>query len=175
MDVEWAAIAGDFPKANATAIKAMSNWEDLRYITDWYRLVLLYSYGGVWIDIDTVMLHDTRPIFDLPSMAYRCGFEILMNNAFLKIHRRPEAISQHILAAAIEKQVCIPLSSLHLRKLLSEAVDAKPNESMQSVDTSPHNMHILTTGSPARGYLVHPDGSNRFWTTHGRVQTHGVL
>ena len=99
---EWAAVAGDFPAANASTVAAMSSWDDLRYITDWFRLVLMYRYGGVWVDIDTVMLHDQRPVLRLPSTSYRAGYTILMNNAYIKVARRPDALSQIVLARALE-------------------------------------------------------------------------
>ena len=50
---EWAGVAADFPGVNASTVAAMSDWKDLRFVTDWMRLLLMYVHGGTWFDIDT--------------------------------------------------------------------------------------------------------------------------
>jgi len=32
--------------------------------TDYYRIALLYKYGGIWIDADIILMKDLQPIFD---------------------------------------------------------------------------------------------------------------
>lgn len=32
--------------------------------TDYYRIALLYKYGGIWIDADTIVMRDLKPIVD---------------------------------------------------------------------------------------------------------------
>jgi hypothetical protein len=100
---EWAAVAGDFPAANETALAALNGFSDVRYVSDWARQVLLYRHGGVWVDIDTVFLQDWRPLFAFVPFAYRAGFTILINNAVLRLGKRPNVITQEVMAAAIAK------------------------------------------------------------------------
>jgi hypothetical protein len=100
---EWAIIANDFVKSNPSTATAMSEWTDLRFTTDWYRLVLLYSYGGIWFDIDTIFLRDLRPMFNFSSFAYRAGHGLLLNNAVIKLAQR-EVLARHIIAVAIEQR-----------------------------------------------------------------------
>ena len=99
MEAEWAAVADDFPYANASTLAAMAAWEaiDLRFYTDWIRLLLMYRHGGIWVDIDTVFLRDHRPLFSLRSMGYRAGIGSLPNNAYLKIAQRPEPMAHFIM------------------------------------------------------------------------------
>ena len=101
---EWAAVAGDFPAANDTALAALNGFTDIRYTSDWARQVLLYRHGGVWVDIDTVFLQDFRPLFAFTPFAYRAGATILINNAVLRLGKRPNALTQEVMAAAIAKQ-----------------------------------------------------------------------
>lgn len=83
LELEWAAVAADFPRANASTARAMGSWEDLRFTSDWVRVLIMYSHGGTWFDLDTVFLADLRPLvtIDEPSFAYPAGWGPLINNA----------------------------------------------------------------------------------------------
>ena len=32
--------------------------------TDYYRYALLYKYGGIWLDFDTIVMQDLKPLYD---------------------------------------------------------------------------------------------------------------
>ena len=106
LEQEWSSVASDFPRANASSVAAVSSWEDLRFITDWARLLIMYVHGGTWFDIDTVFLHDARPLIAIqaPSFAYRAGWGILINNAVMRIARRPEPLARYILDEVLWRQ-----------------------------------------------------------------------
>jgi hypothetical protein len=38
--------------------------------TDYYRIALLYKYGGIWIDADIIVMRDLQPIFDKLDEGY---------------------------------------------------------------------------------------------------------
>ena len=110
LSIEWAGIAGDFPGVPATAVVQASTWKDLRFVSDFYRLVLMYSHGGVWFDIDTVFLRDLTPL--LASQAhfnltggwwYRAGGNRLGNNAAMRLAQRPNAMSHSLLAYVLQR------------------------------------------------------------------------
>jgi hypothetical protein len=113
---EWSAVAGEFPGVNATTVAAMSDWSDLRYISDWLRLLLMYRYGGLWFDIDTVFLRDLRVLDSVkaPSFAYPAGFSALINNAAMRLAQRPDAYARHIMAHVLERRDPRPDAIGHL-------------------------------------------------------------
>ena len=45
---EWARVVDDFPGVNSSVLAVLSGWEDLRYTTDWLRLLIMYAHGGTW-------------------------------------------------------------------------------------------------------------------------------
>ena len=102
-EAEFAKVAADFPRANASSLRGVNSISDIRFVTDWARMLLMYVYGGLWVDIDTVMLRDFRPLFALAPFAYRAGYTILFNNAVQRMGKRPHAVTRELLAAAIEK------------------------------------------------------------------------
>lgn len=100
---EWDSVKDDFPGHNATAVAAMTSFSDLRYISDWVRLVLMYKYGGFWVDIDTVLLADMRPLFSFQTMIYRAGQSILPNNAVFKLAQRPDELARVVIERVIQR------------------------------------------------------------------------
>jgi hypothetical protein len=98
---EWAPVAADFPAANETALAALNGFTDIRFTSDWARQLLMYRYGGLWVDIDTVFLQDVRPLFAFTPFAYRAGFNILINNALMRLGKAPNPVTHEIMAAAI--------------------------------------------------------------------------
>lgn len=103
MAAEWARIADDFPAANASTLAALNSFADIRFISDWARMVLMYAHGGIWADIDTVFLADFRPLFAYTPFAYRAGFGIDINNALMRLGKRPHAVTKDILTAALAR------------------------------------------------------------------------
>jgi hypothetical protein len=93
-DAEWSRVATDFPRANATALARLMSFEDVRYVSDWGRQLVMYAYGGTWVDIDTVFLQDFRPVLRYTPFAYRAGFGITINNAVMRLGRRPNAVTK---------------------------------------------------------------------------------
>ena len=58
--------------------------DSLYYLkSDLLRLLVLYKYGGIWIDMDIILLRDFKPLLDQEWM-YQWGSEI-MNLYFLRI------------------------------------------------------------------------------------------
>lgn len=94
---EWAKVAGDFPAHNQSAMDAMTSHADLRFHSDWARMVLMYVYGGTWVDLDTLFLRDFRPVLPFAPFMYRAGALILPNNAVFRLGKRPNAMSQRII------------------------------------------------------------------------------
>ena len=100
---EWAAVKGDFPEFlhNQSAVTAMTAMPDLRYHSDWARMVIMYAHGGTWIDLDTVFLRDMRMVFAFQPFMYRAGVILLPNNAVFRLGKRPNAMSQRIMDLAL--------------------------------------------------------------------------
>ena len=42
--------------------------------TDYIRLALLYKYGGIWIDSDTTVIKDMKPLWDKTKQYEFIGF-----------------------------------------------------------------------------------------------------
>lgn len=63
--------------------KLSENWERAA-ISDVLRFVLLFKYGGVWVDIDTVFLKDFTSLMDFDFM-YRWSRDTHANTAVMRI------------------------------------------------------------------------------------------
>lgn len=105
LDAEWAAVAADFPEANATTLARLTGRADLRYISDWARLLLMWRHGGMWFDVDTVFLQDMRPLemLQAPSWGYQPSWSVLMNNAAMRLARQPEPCAREIMRRVLER------------------------------------------------------------------------
>lgn len=56
--------------------------------SDLLRLLLLYKYGGVWIDTDTILLRDLRPIVEyFGEFGGRFAMNQKFNNAILSLRK----------------------------------------------------------------------------------------
>jgi len=74
VDALFESVRGDFPDVNSTAAAAMKDFADIRFRANWARILVLYIYGGVYVDLDTMFLHDYRPLLALPGpFTYRQG------------------------------------------------------------------------------------------------------
>ena len=100
---EWAAVKDDFPEFlhNQSAVTAMTAMPDLRYHSDWARMVIMYAHGGTWVDLDTVFLRDMRMVFPFQPFMYRAGIGIEPNNAVCRLGKRPNAMSRRIMHEAL--------------------------------------------------------------------------
>lgn len=62
--------------------------------SDLLRITLLYHFGGIWIDTDTLLLRNIRPFFEFTG---EFGGKFAMNTKFnnamasLRLHRLPHA------------------------------------------------------------------------------------
>ena len=116
---EWGNVASDFPSLNATSVAAVAEWEDLRFITDWWRMLVMYAYGGTWFDVDTVFLRDLRPVTAAAAQAgwsgwwYRAGESALSNNAAFTLAQRPDPISHALILAAVKERDPRPKAVSH--------------------------------------------------------------
>jgi Glycosyltransferase sugar-binding region containing DXD motif len=63
---------------------------DISYTTDAYRLILLYKYGGMWVDVDSLFVSDYDALFRMEFAGYRYG--AFMNGAVMRFQRGSEAI-----------------------------------------------------------------------------------
>lgn len=54
--------------------------------TDYVRIIVLYSYGGTWIDGDVIMLRDMRPLLHR-EFAYQWGSTQNVNTAIFNLHK----------------------------------------------------------------------------------------
>ena len=98
---EWAAVAGQFSPAHSARVAAMTNYSDVRLGANWARLLLLYVYGGVYLDIDVAFLRDMRPLFAVPAFAYREAAGNQLNNALLRIRAGPDPTSFAVLNSSM--------------------------------------------------------------------------
>ena len=104
LDAQWGLVAADFPDTNSTQLARMTSFTDIRYVSDFVRVVLMYAHGGMWLDVDTVFLRDLTPLHPLVAsngwggFFYRGGYDAHPNNAVLVVARRPNPISRSLLA-----------------------------------------------------------------------------
>lgn len=45
-------------------LKAVQKLTRIQHRTDYYRIYLLYHYGGVWLDADTIVIKNFKPLYD---------------------------------------------------------------------------------------------------------------
>ncbi|ODQ56284.1 hypothetical protein SAICODRAFT_22669 [Saitoella complicata NRRL Y-17804] len=93
-------------EATGTCLEQMSEWRDVKYreevkmpvesYSDLVRTLLLAKYGGVWVDSDTLLLHDLTPLIRTGANAPRLGLNKWNNN--LLVYGPPDAgIGQKVL------------------------------------------------------------------------------
>jgi len=75
VDALFESVRGDFPDVNSTAAARMKDFADIRFRANWARILVLYIYGGVYVDLDTMFLRDFRTLLHaLPgAFTYRQG------------------------------------------------------------------------------------------------------
>lgn len=98
---EWASVKEDFSAHNQTAVDAMTSMPDLRFHSDWARMIIMYNYGGTWFDLDTVYLRDLRMVTAFQPFLYRAGALILPNNAVFRLGKRPNELSRRIIDSVL--------------------------------------------------------------------------
>lgn len=71
---------------------------NMAYTTDAVRLILLYKYGGLWVDTDSMFVMDYDDLFhiEFPGYIYGAG----ANGAMMHFYKRGPAISHMINEAA---------------------------------------------------------------------------
>ncbi|BFZ64130.1 hypothetical protein YB2330_005269 [Saitoella coloradoensis] len=77
-------------EAKGTCLAQMPEWSDAKYreevkmpvesYSDLVRTLLLAKYGGVWVDSDTLLLHDLTPLIRTGPNAPRLGWNKWNNN-----------------------------------------------------------------------------------------------
>ncbi|CAG8645016.1 17235_t:CDS:2, partial [Cetraspora pellucida] len=61
--------------------------------SDLVRFVLLYRYGGMYVDADVLFLRDMRPVYHLDQeFAYRWSFWLNYNTAILRLNAKSETV-----------------------------------------------------------------------------------
>ena len=54
--------------------KDLDEYLNIPQKTDYIRLALLYKYGGIWIDSDTIVIKDMKPLWDKTKKYEFIGF-----------------------------------------------------------------------------------------------------
>lgn len=73
---------------------------DPAYTTDAVRLILLYKYGGLWVDVDSMFVLDYNDMFDIEFAGYTYVTVLSMNGAMMRFDRKGDAITAMINMAA---------------------------------------------------------------------------
>ena len=104
IDAEFASIREDFSDVSDADAAAMQNFSDVRFRANWARILILYKYGGIYVDLDTVFLRDYRPLFALPgAFSYRAGNLHIINIAVLRLMQRPEERTRRLIGEAARR------------------------------------------------------------------------
>ena len=85
---------------------------------DLLRHIVLYKYGGTYVDMDTMLLRDLRPLLDNPyfgsEFCYRWSANRpYANSAILRLGRQ-STVAQALLASCAERGSCDPRAVLRL-------------------------------------------------------------
>ena len=99
-------LAQPWPSAAAAA----GDLDSTRFLIDWLRILLLYSYGGLYIDLDNVFLRDFRQLFEdeLTPFAPRAGVGSSIDNSVLKLAQRPDALTARLLTSTLSAHDASP-------------------------------------------------------------------
>ena len=109
---EWAQARQHYTATDPGADEAAAALSSLAGppgLTDWAKLLLLSTYGGMYIDVDTILLRDWRPLFSVPHLSYRAGFNIFMAGSVLRLAAAPDALTLRIVSAVLAGQDPSPL------------------------------------------------------------------
>jgi hypothetical protein len=84
--------------------RLLSVRDELRYLeSDLFRLITLYKYGGVYVDMDIVLLRDFSPLLDT-EFVYQWGNSLSMvNNAVMYCEKNSEFILELLSKLIITK------------------------------------------------------------------------
>ena len=113
-EAEWAGVAPDFPGSNTSTLAHLAGGsvgvakaeDEMASAAEWARLLLLYAYGGVYVDYDTLFLRDWRPVVDPPTheaFGLRFGFNIYLSGSVLAMRPRPSEQTRGIIAAVLKE------------------------------------------------------------------------
>lgn len=98
----------EFLEMNWTAVKKGPRWK-----ANMFRVLVLHRYGGMWVDTDSVLLRDLRPMFEFAGeMASKLTMSLYYNNNVLGLRKGStiaKAMVDDIVAtplAATSKQYC---------------------------------------------------------------------
>ena len=101
LDAMFESVRADFPPVPKNVTDALQGFTDIRYVADWARLLIMYVHGGLYFDIDTVLLRDLRPLYGMhpeSMLTYREAPGPYMNNAFLRLPQRPAVSGWEVVA-----------------------------------------------------------------------------
>ena len=118
INAEFLAVQDDFPDINASSVAAMLDPTDVRFRANWARLLVLYAYGGVYVDLDTMFLRDYRPLLAAaPAFTYKAGDTVVMNIAVLRMQQRPNRATRDLVAAAVNLHAVSQADLSHIMRL----------------------------------------------------------
>lgn len=86
-------------------LKKKINNKKIVSFSDLVRFIILYIYGGIYIDADTIILRDLKEIYDIEyEWAYRWSFHNYMNTAVLRLRKESE-IAKYIIKKAFDNKI----------------------------------------------------------------------
>jgi len=144
---------GDEPVLVADSVTRFRNWEDLQIhkrneelqithfpvaASDAARLTILHRHGGVYIDVDMILLRDMAPLVasGLP-FAERWGSheeKIYYNNAVVSLQKQ-SAMSSYLLRAGTRMGYVYHFIAL-ARMLIKEGMDDRSMQGLQRMETA---------------------------------------
>jgi hypothetical protein len=103
LDDEWEAIRGDFADGLPGDLQLPAASGPAVGFSDVVRLLVLYRYGGVYVDLDTLFIRDLSPLLHVAPFAYSWGCEDdLVNTAVFALGARSPAATA-LLSAALDR------------------------------------------------------------------------
>ena len=75
----------------------INNPKEIKYRSDLARVLILYNYGGIYYDLDMILLKDLSPLFDL-EFCYQWSTELRNkgNNGILRLKKYSD-ICKHMM------------------------------------------------------------------------------
>ncbi|CAG8476712.1 6799_t:CDS:1 [Acaulospora morrowiae] len=115
-----------------SSIKLFADWKNIYHrrapvsFSDMVRFVVLYKYGGIYIDADVLLLRDMRPLYYANfEFSYRWSFTSQYNTAVLRL-RRHSPTSKRIISQATRNKM--NFHPLRIRKYLKTNKNYKTKE-----------------------------------------------
>lgn len=124
LEAEWAAIRDDFDGLPTNLTLPTPGGSPVGF-SDVVRLILLYRYGGVYVDVDTLLVRDLSPLLHLAPFMYGWGCDDdLLNTAVFA------------LAAGSREAYDLLDEALHRLKLLAPYFEKRSGTSHPTIPAS---------------------------------------